>query len=432
MEQYTIIKSFVMFMALVGAFSFFFIRVRRLYRLMMAVEGTTEFKLDQINRRIGVLFKDVLGQATVRRKLLPGIAHTLIFFGFLAVQPHSLELMIKGVCPAFEVGHWIPGLYSGYLFAADILASFVLVGFAYAIYRRTMLRPAYLTMGADANLIILFTCLIIITFQFINAFETLLPVAPGGYDYQGVFPISSLFVGFFGLNAMSPQQVLVGYEIAYWIHMATIMGFLVYIPGSKHLHLLAAVPNVFLKPLERSKAMLKTDIEDEAAESFGLGRVSELNWKNVLDLYACTECGRCEEQCPADMTGKPLSPKRVIHDAKIDLFDQAAAVLAKDHEAVEPLIRENSPINDDVLWSCTTCRACLWARSCCARGRRPERSRQRCRRGSRERCDAGGTRCPPVRAAARRSRGRRTSCRRSRSAAPWPPMPARVALRRQR
>ena len=104
--------------------------------------------------------------------------------------------------------------------------------------------------------------------------------------------------------------------------------------------------------------MLKTDIENEEAESFGLGNVSELTWKNVLDLYACTECGRCEEQCPADMTGKPLSPKRVIHDAKIDLFDQAAAVLGQNNAAVAPLLRENSPITADVLWSCTTCRAC--------------------------------------------------------------------------
>jgi hypothetical protein len=284
MEQYTIVKSFVMLMALVGAFSFFFIRVRRLYRVMMAVEGTTEFKLDQVAARIGVLFKDVIGQANVRRKRLPGLAHTLIFFGFLAVQPHSLELMVKGVCPAFDIGHWIPGLYGGYLFAADILASFVLVCFAYAIYRRTMLRPPYLTMGTDANLIILFTCLIIITFQFINAFQTLLPLESGAYDYRGVFPVSSLFVGFFGLNSLSAQQVVAGYEIAYWIHMATIMGFLVYIPGSKHLHLLAAAPNVFLKPLAREKAIVKTDIENEDLETFGLGKVSELNWKHVLNL----------------------------------------------------------------------------------------------------------------------------------------------------
>lgn len=358
MEQYAIIKSFVMLMALVGAFSFFFLRVRRLYRLMMAVEGTTEFKLDQVSARIGVLFKDVLGQANVRRKKLPGIAHTLIFFGFLAVQPHSLELMIKGVCPAFEVGNWIPGLYGGYLFTADILAAFVLVGFAYAIYRRTMLRPPYLTLGTDANLIILFTCLIIITFQAINALQTLLPVEPGAYDYRGVFPLSGVLVGLFGLDRMSPQQVFAGYEIAYWTHMATILGFLVYIPGSKHLHLLAAAPNVFLKPLKREKAIVKTDIENEALETFGLGKVSELNWKNVLNLYACTECGRCEEQCPAAHTDKPLSPKKIVHDLKVDLLDQSDAILVGSFDQVKPIVRDDAPVTGDVLWSCTTCRAC--------------------------------------------------------------------------
>jgi hypothetical protein len=234
-EQYTIIKSFVMFMALVGGFSLFFLKVRRLYQLMQSVQGQTAFKLDRIGERVMVLVKDVLGQSNVRRKTAPGWAHTLIFFGFLAVQPHSLELMIKGVCPAFEVAHLFPGLY--------------------------------------------------------------------------------------------------GYEIAWWVHMLTILGFLVYIPGSKHLHLLAAVPNVFLKPLAREKAMIVTDIEDEEAESFGLGTVAELSWKGVLDLYACTECGRCEEQCPAASTGKPLSPRNIISDIKHDLFDQSGRLLAKDAEA---------------------------------------------------------------------------------------------------
>ena len=358
MEQYTIIKSFVMFMALVGGFSFFILKVRRLYQVMQSVQGKTEFKLDRVKERVLVFIKDVLGQSNVRRKKAAGWAHTLIFFGFLAVQPHSLELMLKGICPAFDVAHLVPGLYGGFLFVADILASFVLVGFLYAIYRRVIVKPSYLTMGMDANLIILFTCVIIITFQVINAFQTLLPLEAGAYDYSGVFPVSGLLVGLFSLDQLTPQEVFVGYEIAYWIHMATIIGFLIYIPGSKHLHLLAAAPNVFLKPLEREKAIVKTDIEDEDLETFGLGKTVELNWKNVLNLYACTECGRCEEQCPAANTDKPLSPKKLIHDFKIDLFDHADAILAGDAEAVQPFVREDSPITGDVLWSCTTCRAC--------------------------------------------------------------------------
>jgi len=357
-EQYTIIKSFVMFMALVGGFSLFFLKVRRLYQLMQSVQGQTTFTVDRIGERVMVLVKDVLGQSNVRRKTAPGWAHTLIFFGFLAVQPHSLELMIKGVCPAFEVAHFFPGLYGGFLFVADILASFVLVGFAYALYRRIIVKPSYLTMGRDANLIILFTCVIIITFQLINAFQILLPLEAGDFDYSGVFPVSGLLVGLFGLDQWAPQNVFVGYEVSYWIHMATIIGFLIYIPGSKHLHLLAAAPNVFLKPLERKKAIAITNIEDEDLETFGLGKTVELNWKNVLNLYACTECGRCEEQCPAANTDKPLSPKKLIHDFKLDLFENADAILAKDAEAVQPFVREDSPITGDVLWSCTTCRAC--------------------------------------------------------------------------
>lgn len=357
MDTYIILKSAIMLMGLIAAFSFFTIRVRRLYQIMMAVEGQSTFQYDQVKERIGVFFKDVIGQSNVRRKRLPGLAHTLIFFGFLAVQPHSLELMVKGVCPAFEIAHLAPGLYGGFLFVADILASFVLVGLGYALYRRLLVRPKYLTMGMDANLIIMFTSLIIITFHCINAFQTLLP-QPEGFSYVGIFPVSGLLVSVFELGSLSATQVKIGFEISYWIHMATILGFLIYIPGSKHLHLLAAVPNVFLKPLVREKAILKTDLENEALETFGLGKVSELNWKNVLNLYACTECGRCEEQCPAASTDKPLSPKKIIHDIKVDLFNQAEAVLTHNGEAVQPMVREEGEITQDVLWSCTTCRAC--------------------------------------------------------------------------
>jgi Fe-S oxidoreductase len=104
--------------------------------------------------------------------------------------------------------------------------------------------------------------------------------------------------------------------------------------------------------------MPKTDFETEGAQTFGLGKVSELSWKSVLDLYACTECGRCEEQCPAALTGKPLSPKRVIHDARVDLLQQSEAILGHAFETVQPLVSEGSPITGDLIWSCTTCRAC--------------------------------------------------------------------------
>ena len=357
MEIYTWTKSIIMAAALIGGFGLFFIRVKDLVQIMQSVQGESTFELSRIPERIMVLLTDILGQSNVRRKTMPGWAHTLIFFGFLAVQPHSLELMIRGVIPGFHVGAWIPGLYGAYLFVADILAFMVLFGLGYALYRRLFIKPGYLTDGLDARLIILFTAVIIVTFYFINAF-LLVPSIGGSFDYARYFTFSKAFYHIFHINDLSPTAARSGFEIVYWIHILTILGFLVYIPGSKHLHLLAAVPNVFLKPLERPKAMLVTDIENEEAETFGLGNVSELSWKNVLDLYACTECGRCEEQCPADTTGKPLSPKALIHDGKVDLFSQAKAILARKYESVLPLVRDESPITADVLWSCTTCRAC--------------------------------------------------------------------------
>jgi Fe-S oxidoreductase len=356
-EIYSWIKSIVMAAALLGGFGLFFLRVKDLVLIMQSVQGEAQFELNRIPERIKLLFTDILGQSNVRRKTMPGWAHTFIFFGFLAVQPHSLELMIQGVFPGFHVASWIPGLYGAYLFAADILAFLVLTGLGYALYRRLFLKPAYLTDGLDARFIILFTAVIIITFHLINAF-LLVPSIGGGFDYARYLTISKVLHNILNLNDLAPGAARSGFEIVYWIHILTILGFLIYIPGSKHLHLLAAVPNVFLKPLERPKAMLVTDIENEEAETFGLGNISELNWKNVLDLYACTECGRCEEQCPADTTGKPLSPKRVIHDSKIDLFSQSNAILARKYDSVMPLVREESPISGDVLWSCTTCRAC--------------------------------------------------------------------------
>jgi hypothetical protein len=136
MDTYSWIKSILMAIAIVAAFGIFFARVKQLFLLMRSVSGDAGLKLDRVGERVKVLVTDVLGQSNVRRKPLAGWAHTLIFFGFLAVQPHSLELMIQGVFPAFHLAFLSAALYGAYLFAADILAFPVLVGLGYALYRR--------------------------------------------------------------------------------------------------------------------------------------------------------------------------------------------------------------------------------------------------------------------------------------------------------
>jgi Fe-S oxidoreductase len=353
MSVYYTIKSIVIVLGLLGSFGLFFIRSRRLIQLMTRVEGSHPIPLDRLPERLKIFFTEVLLQSKVREKPFPGLAHCLIFFGFIAVLPHTIELMIAGIFSGFSFARFIPAIYGYYVFLADILAILVLVGLAYCVCRRLIYKPKYLTDSLDSRLIILFTTIIIVSFFSVNVFRIVLHTETL-QGLQGGYVISSPIATFLGLEHLSRQQLLIGLEVSYWIHLAVILYFLVYIPGSKHLHILAAVPNVILAPLETSKPMLKSDLEDEDIESFGLGKINELNWQNVLNLYACTECGRCEEQCPADLTGKPLSPKAVVVDLKDDLIGQ----LAENKNSIEPIVREGAPITEDVIWSCTTCRAC--------------------------------------------------------------------------
>ncbi len=358
MTTYLTVKSILMAVAIMGACGGFVARTRRLALLMKRVQGRSGVAPGRLGERIKVLLTDVLGQSNVRRKRVPGIAHTLIFFGFMAVQPHSVELMLRGVFPGLYMADLAPDLYGGYLFTADILAFLVLLGLAYGLYRRIVIRPAYLPNGLDARLIIAFIAVIIVTFHLLNALLLLPAIGGTGFDYRLFFTVSEALGDIVGLTRLSAEAARAIYETSYWIHVLTILGFLVYIPGSKHLHMLAAAPNVLLKPLVRPKPMILTDLEAEGALSCGLGKASDLSWKSVLDLYACTECGRCEEQCPAAITGKPLSPRRMVHDAKVDLLQQSDAILKRSFESVQPLMRAGAPISGDVVWSCTTCRAC--------------------------------------------------------------------------
>ncbi len=248
METYLIIKAILMAALLAAGFGVFFIRVRKLVLLMLSVKGKMEFKPDRIQERIKVLFTDILGQSNVRRKRIPGLAHMLIFFGFLAVQPHSIELMVQGLFHDFSVAHYLPNLFGLYLKLADTLAFFVLIGLGFGLYRRVMLKPDYLTNGMDAKLIILFTSVIIISFHFYNGFRLVLP--DPDLDLAKYLTVSAALASGLNLSALSETGRVAGLEISYWIHILTIIGFMIYIPGSKHLHLLAAIPNVFLKPLD--------------------------------------------------------------------------------------------------------------------------------------------------------------------------------------
>lgn len=362
---YIVAKQLFVTIFIVTAFSFFADRVRRLLAIMRNVKGTTPVPLPNlaehggVAKRTRILFSDVLGQANVRRKPGVGFAHMAIFFGFLLIQPHSLELMIRGVIPSFSFHAFAPELYTGFMAVADVAGFLCLLGFCYILYRRLVEKPPYLPQGRDAFLVVLFTMTIVVTFHVVNALETVSLYAANGSLLTGV-PVSSALAAAAGMAAWPASVQNVVFEVVYWLHLGVILCFLVYIPGSKHLHLLAAAPNAFLKPLRVEKSIAKTDVEDENAETFGLGFINEISWKQVLDLYSCTECGRCEEQCPAAQTGKALSPRQFVHDLKTELFENSEAILRKTEEesSVPPIVRPDGRVLPEQVWDCTTCRAC--------------------------------------------------------------------------
>lgn len=350
--MYLTIKPFLVLAAMALAFTYFVLRARILLQMLQAVQGPGPMRWNRIPERIWITVQDVLGQRSVRRKIGPGIAHTLIFWGFIVITVGTIEMMVEGIFHGVSLASISLSLWTNYQYVADFMALGVVLGVCFGFFRRLVLRPHYLKTTGEALAILGITGGLMLSLFFMNAFR----VAGAPEMFAPIFPISSILAG--ALGTISPEASFAGMEVFYWTHLLLVLGFLMYIPNSKHLHILAAAPNIFLKHLGTPKPMEITNLEDENATSFGLGKITDLNWKKGLDLYACTECGRCEEVCPADLTGKPLSPARLVHDFKIEMFRQKAPVLAGKIDELPPVVREESGITDDVIWACTSCRAC--------------------------------------------------------------------------
>ena len=351
--MYYSIKPFLVLLAVVGAFLYFVYCGRTLLTMMQAVTRRGPDRLGHLPSRLWAVLLDVIGQRSVRRKKAPGIAHTMIFWGFMVITIGTIEMILEGVFHGVSLQLLGPTIFTVYNTLADLMTLAVLLGVCFGFFRRLVLRPKYLRTGRDALMVLAITACLMLSLFAMNAFR----VASDPVYFSYFFPISSkIWAGLLG--NISPEAAFVGQETFYWTHLMLVLGFLMYIPNSKHLHILAAGPNIFFKHLGVPKAMENTNLEDENATSFGINKVSDLSWKNTLDLYACTECGRCEEACPADLTGKPLSPARLIHDYKVELFKQKDLVLQKKYDEIPHPVRADSGITEDVIWACTSCRAC--------------------------------------------------------------------------
>lgn len=309
-------------------------RARRHAAALAAAPGASRF--DQPMRRLkGVAVAVGLHRRMLRRPL-SGILHAIIFVSFFVLFTATIEAFGSRLFPGFSLAP--VGGESWTALLQDVFAVLMLAGLGLAVYQRYVLRPDRYKGSSERDAAVIYVLILLIVGSLLfEAAARILGGADGAWR-----PVSSVLATLLG-TAGAPAHATE--EVFYWIHVAAILAFLVYIPGSKHRHMFLAAPNIYFRSLE-PRGMAPP--VPEGRESPGIDSLEQLDWKQTLDLLSCTECGRCQAVCPAYAAGLPLSPKMLITDMR-DALDQGTSA--------GPLV--GGVISEATLWACTTCRACM-------------------------------------------------------------------------
>jgi Fe-S oxidoreductase len=338
-------------------------RTLLLFRLVRL--GASTQRLDDLPRRLRNETVVVLGQRKLLQRVVPGLVHALIFWGFLVLFP-TILLALAG---AIDAESWLPSAaplawlsrQGWFAFLVDVFAVLVLVGVATAAVIRKVVRPARFQGShlGEADLILALIAGIVTTLLLWHAAR----IALGLNEYpSGWSPVANALSGLFGDGTAT--EVLE--RVFVWAHVLLILGFLAYLPHSKHLHIVTAAINVFFARTKPRGYLepLRFD-EDEGATDedvrFGSGTLVDMTWKQAIDTLSCTECGRCQDACPAWATGKALSPKLLIMDLRDHLLAHGPGALAAQRAGEQPELPPLVPtaVTDEVVWDCVTCGACV-------------------------------------------------------------------------
>lgn len=329
-----------------AAFVWAGVRFGRLARPLLAAPA--EARMRPFAPRAWGVVVNILGHARLLRKPYVGLLHAAMFFGFLFLLTAVTQAFGQGVSLLFDLN--AIGGSTWIALGQDVFAVLLLTAVAMAALQRMVLKPPRFVGSnqRDAAIILCLITAVVVGMLMQNAFR----VAAG--DESGPWrPVSSLIAAALVSNGATGTVAAQGVIAFAWMHLLAILAFLVYIPGSKHLHMIVGVPNVYARDLGPAGRLATPNLEQPR---LGLSDISQLGRKQILDLYSCTECGRCQELCPAYASGKPLSPKLLIMDMRNHLLEIQGAG-GKRHG--EPLI--GAAIREDTIWSCTTCRACMEA-----------------------------------------------------------------------
>ncbi len=329
-----------LFIAAIAIFSW---RMWTLYRVLRL--GREENRLNDIPLRIKTAFKEVMGQTRLFQEPVIGWAHPIIFWGFCLFCIASLLMLVGGMFPSVHISQVeeIPILGS----IVDLFALLVIVGLVAAGIRRYVFTPQGLERTWDASVILVLIGGLMITYLLTEAGT---PPDEGAYR-----PIGNA-VGSV-LNSLGAQETTIeGITLwSWWIHVFILLGFLVYLPFSKHMHLLWAPFAVFLAELPQKGTL--TPPNDEESEGEKATPLSKYSWRMLLSAFSCAECGRCERVCPAATSGSNLSPKSLIHDFKTYVMDKGLGHLKGQKTNGNGFLGQT--ITPDMAWGCSTCQACM-------------------------------------------------------------------------
>ncbi len=377
----------ILFAIILGiGIGFFSINIKKIIRNIKL--GQDVNRSDRSSDRWNNMALIALGQSKMVKRPIAGILHIIVYAGFIIINIEVLEIIIDGLCGTHRVFSFLGILYDGLIGSFEILALLVLVAVIVFFIRRNSIQLKRFVSSdlkgwpkSDANYILYFEIVLMSLFLLMNAADYHLQNVVGGYGHYmqaGSFPISQHIAPLF--DGMNNQAVALLERAFWWIHITGILIFLNYLYYSKHLHILLAFPNTYYADLnpkgqfdnleavtKEVKLMMDPNADPYAAadpnaepSKFGASDVLDLNWVQLLNAYTCTECGRCTSSCPANQTGKKLSPRKIMMDTRDRLqevgknIDANKGIFIPDNKTLL-----NDYITPEELWACTSCNACV-------------------------------------------------------------------------
>ncbi|KMZ43864.1 MULTISPECIES: heterodisulfide reductase-related iron-sulfur binding cluster [Bacillales] len=331
--------------------------------------------------RINLMLDNVIFHKKLLKDKKSGVMHVVMFYGFITLQFGAIELIIKGLSKGYELPFGSAHKYFSVM--QEITTFLILAAVGYAFYRRYIEKLKRLKRGFKSGIVLLLISSLMATVLLSLAFEQIWL----GHEPSAFAPISSVFAIVLSAIGVGTTGAVVGFYVFWWLHLIILLGFAVYVPQSKHAHLLFAPVNVWFKKLDPPGKLTSINFEDETQEEFGVGKIEDFTQTQLIDLYACVECGRCTNMCPASGTGKMLSPMDLITKMRDHLTEKGASVTSRTpwmpsfafsqttanqiaFQASEvaataegaTAVYEKSLIGDVIteqeLWACTTCRNC--------------------------------------------------------------------------